>query len=274
MERSNGLKPGEVLSARWIKPAHRRTEGQIVGHAILGFTQLTGANAVIRGGLIIVGKRVWARKLLQEPRRCLKCQKMGTSHIATECKQDKETCGSCGNDHHTAECTITDPFQYSCVNCNEKGHAAWDRQCPSFIKSNAAFNARHPENGYRYFPTAMDPTSWEQLPGHIPYGPGETTSLQQQTYPAPGMEHRSSWAVVNRQQREVGTQGVNSRSRTNPANRGNAPRGTQRAGPATGVNAIPGPNNNNSSNRPLRQTTLSTGWAPRAQESANPAPTQ
>ena len=123
---------------------------------------------------------------MQEPRRCLKCQKVGASHIAAECKQDKDTCGSCGNDHCNVECTITDPSQYLCVNCNETGHAAWDRQCPSFIRFNALFNARHPKNRYQYFPTATDPPSWEQLTGNEPYivGPGEATSLQQQINPA------------------------------------------------------------------------------------------
>ena len=246
IKRVNGLNPDDILSAKWIKPATSRHQGQCSAHAILGFTQPTGANAAIRNGGIIAGKRVWARKLLQEPQRCLKCQKVGASHIAAECKQEKDTCGSCGNDHRTTECTITDTTLYKCVNCNESGHAAWDCQCSTFIRANSLFNAKHPENRYRYFPTALDPTSWELLSEQENLGvePGGTTQSQQQQHNTVSEQtHGTGWIVVNRRQREVRTQamnGANSRGRANPANRGNITRAPNR--PTTGANATPGPN--------------------------------
>lgn len=121
IERENRLETKGILNARWIKPTYQRTQGQRVAHAILGLTNPEEANGIIRNGLVIAGKRVWARKLRQEPRRCLKCQQLGTTHLAAECKQTHNMCGTCSEDHRTADCTVTDPINYSCANCKEKG---------------------------------------------------------------------------------------------------------------------------------------------------------
>ena len=87
IENENRLEPEGILSACWIKPTYRHKQGQRTAHGILGFAQPEEANLAIRNGVVIAGKRVWARKLLQEPRRCLKCQQIGATHIAAECEQ-------------------------------------------------------------------------------------------------------------------------------------------------------------------------------------------
>ena len=246
--RSSRMNQSSILNGQWIKPIHHRSQEQCMAHAILGFTQ--PANEAIRNGVIIAGKRVWARKLLQEPRRCLKCQKIGAMHIAAECEQDHNTCGNCGRNHCTAECEIRDPAQYKRANCKEMGHTAWDRHCPTFTRANAHFNARHPVNSYRYYPTTLDPTSWEQL------GVNKLSSGE--------LKQDPGWMKVNRQQRGPRPGTAAPRSRPNPMGRGNTTRGTQRAAPATGANTIPGPNANTPGS--LRQTTLLTGWGTRTQK--------
>ncbi|KAF8579197.1 hypothetical protein K439DRAFT_1255589, partial [Ramaria rubella] len=119
------------------------------------------ANCAIRTGLIIESKRVWARKLLQEPRRCLKCQGIGSDHIAAECKSIHDTCGTCGGMHRASECSIRDQASFQCANCKVKGPAAWDRQCPNFKNAAQRFRNRYPENAYCFFPTRDEPDSWE-----------------------------------------------------------------------------------------------------------------
>jgi hypothetical protein len=61
-----------------VKPAHRRHEGQRVAHAIFGFTGPEAANTLIRNGAWVEGRKVYGRKLLAEPIRCLKCQEVGS----------------------------------------------------------------------------------------------------------------------------------------------------------------------------------------------------
>ena len=161
IERENNLRTEEILSAHWIKPAHWQKSGQQTAHAIVGFAWPEEANSAIRNGLVIAGKRVWARKLLHEPRRCLKCQQLGVSHMVAECQQDYNMCSSCGEEHRTTDCTIDNPTLYSCANCKETGHVAWDQHCPTFTKLSACYNTKHPENGYCFFPISSDPSSWE-----------------------------------------------------------------------------------------------------------------
>ena len=262
VEKENSLEAEGILSARWIKPAYRRKKGQRTAHAIVGFSQPEGANSAIRNGIIIAGKRVWARKLLHEPRRCLKCQLLGVSHVAAECQQDHDTCGSCGQNHRTADCTVDNPTHYSCVNCKDTGHAAWDRHCPTFTKLSARYNAKHPENGYRFFPISSDPTTWETTT------PLEENNLDDPTSVPPGDNQEAGWTTVDRQQNEARRQAINTRGRSRTGNRGNTNGSSQRLGPATGANAIAGPSN--SVTTTLRQTTLPTEWVPGNQESTNP----
>ncbi|KAF8578107.1 hypothetical protein K439DRAFT_1362993 [Ramaria rubella] len=132
-------------------------------HVIITLNSLAAANMAIATGLVIAGKRVQTRKLLQEPRRCLKCHQIGANHTTADCKQIHDTCGMCSTMHRTSECTIRDPKKYRCSNCKGIGHTAWDQECPAFQTYNTSFQTCYPENEYKFFPTSNDPHTWEML---------------------------------------------------------------------------------------------------------------
>ncbi|KAG2046962.1 hypothetical protein BDR06DRAFT_838602, partial [Suillus hirtellus] len=121
------------------------------------------AKHAIRQGLTIEGRKIAVRKLLPEPTRCLKCQKLTSEHMAGTCQQETDTCGTCGMDHKTLECTFgaADPQHHYCVNCNSQGYAAWSRECPLFIERSNRMHGKSEEARYKYFPTEDDPDSWE-----------------------------------------------------------------------------------------------------------------
>ncbi|KAG1787597.1 uncharacterized protein HD556DRAFT_1217537, partial [Suillus plorans] len=132
---------------------------QRTAHAILTFNTKESANQAIRFGLSVAGKKVYARKLITEPSRCLKCHSFDGSHMAKDCPQEEDTCGTCGGSHRTSTCTIKDQSNFYCVNCNVQGHATWSRDCPTF---NAKWNThknRNAESTYRYYLTD-DPLTW------------------------------------------------------------------------------------------------------------------
>ncbi|KAH9950180.1 hypothetical protein B0H21DRAFT_656965, partial [Amylocystis lapponica] len=160
-EGRSGLDPDSIVRANWIKPVNRRSTTQSFAHAIIRFNSPKAANSAIRDGLVIAGRRVWGRKLLQEPLRCLKCQKLGVAHLASECKQIHDTCGTCGSvSHTTSTCDVTDRAKHWCANCRTGGHAAWDRACPAFLAARDRLLDRQPDAQYRFFPIPSDPSSW------------------------------------------------------------------------------------------------------------------
>ena len=57
--------------------------GQKAAHLITHFQTNEVANIAIKEGIVIVGKRVWARWMQKEPRRCLKCQLLTARHLQT-----------------------------------------------------------------------------------------------------------------------------------------------------------------------------------------------
>ncbi|KAF8800488.1 hypothetical protein BYT27DRAFT_7057547, partial [Phlegmacium glaucopus] len=132
--------------------------------AIFGFSTREGANQAIGQGLFVEGKKVWARKQLQEPSRCLKCQCFG-EHRAAKCASIHEVCGRCGKQHRTSDCQEVDQTVFECSNCktanNGKhgGHGAVDRRCPVFLERVERVNRLCRENKYRFFCTA-DPKTW------------------------------------------------------------------------------------------------------------------
>ncbi|TDL13811.1 hypothetical protein BD410DRAFT_704868, partial [Rickenella mellea] len=162
IEKDNNLPPLSILSAKWIKPVHRRSQTQVTAHLIIALNTPETANHFLRNGAYIKGKKIWACKLLQEPKRCLKCQRVGSDHLANDCKLEHDICGNCGEKHRTNTCTTLDPNHYYCVNCKHHGHAAWDRLCPKFMEISTCFLARNPTNKYRFFPT-NSPDTWEQI---------------------------------------------------------------------------------------------------------------
>ncbi|KNZ71334.1 hypothetical protein J132_00022, partial [Termitomyces sp. J132] len=156
IESRNGLHPGEIVTAKWARAPQARHEKQRVAHLVISCATDRGANEVIRHGLVIEGKRVNARKLDLEPRRCLKCQRYGRGHLASECKQEADMCGMCGKAHRTRDCTETEPKAFSCVSCKAKGakhdHPSASRMCPAFIEAKTKLSERTPEMRYKFYP--------------------------------------------------------------------------------------------------------------------------
>ncbi|KAF5374638.1 hypothetical protein D9615_008935 [Tricholomella constricta] len=150
IERANGLGEGEVTQAKWVRAPHTRTNpNQKSAHLIVSCRTKETANRAIDKGLVIEGKRVAAKKLDQEPRRCLKCQFYGKGHIAQECKQIHETCGTCAGQHRSKDCKETDMRKLCCVNCRARrwrdNHSSADRLCPVFLEAKERLKSRMPE---------------------------------------------------------------------------------------------------------------------------------
>jgi hypothetical protein len=164
IEECSGIEKGGLIQARFIKPVARRMPGQRCAHAIFGFSSAEAANHAIRHSLFVEGKRVSARKLLAEPIRCLKCQRIGVDHVAATCRHE-DVCARCGEAHRTDTCRADDKSR-GCSNCKAEkrqhwGHGAADRNCPVFMGRLQFALERNPEAKYRYFPTD-DPSTWER----------------------------------------------------------------------------------------------------------------
>ncbi|KAG2055667.1 hypothetical protein BDR06DRAFT_824445, partial [Suillus hirtellus] len=159
IEKKAGFKARSIIKAKFIKPAHRRHPNQHTAHVVITFNLKTSANQAIKFGLAIAGKKVYGRKLLQEPTRCLKCHSFDGSHIAAECPQEHDACRTCGKNHRTSNCSVEDPAEYQCANCKTKGHASWSRECPVFIQKWENYKKRNEEAKYTFFPTD-DPLTW------------------------------------------------------------------------------------------------------------------
>jgi len=156
VEQANRIQPKSIKEMRWIKPKHLRNLEQKTAITIFSFATREGANQAIGYGMYVEGKKVWGRKQIQEPRRCLKCQCYG-EHKAAKCMSIHETCGHCGKQHKTVECQETNQEAFKCTNCkttkNDKhrGHGAADRQCPVFKEWTKQMNRICQENNTSIF---------------------------------------------------------------------------------------------------------------------------
>ncbi|KAF7354515.1 RNA-directed DNA polymerase from transposon X-element [Mycena venus] len=167
VESDNNLPKGALAKARWIKPLAQRRNGQRVAHAVFGFETAAAANRVIRDGAFVCAARVYGRKLLSEPVRCMKCQGIGLAHVAATCKSIHETCARCAGMHRTTDCTAADN-ERACANCKNakreyRGHGAADRTCPIFEEKLHFSLERNPEAKYPYYPEPNDPSTWVTL---------------------------------------------------------------------------------------------------------------
>ncbi|KAG2133230.1 uncharacterized protein EDB93DRAFT_1254897 [Suillus bovinus] len=204
IEKKAGLPQHTITKARYIKPIEHRNPNQQTAHIAITFTTKVGANQAIRFSLSVDGKKVYGHKLLLEPTRCLRCHSFDGNHLATDCQQEKDTCGTCGEDHCTNTCSVTDPTLYYCINCKEHGHATWSRDCPTFVKKWEAHKDRNAENKYIYFPTE-DPLTWETLPEAYsnwedappPNFTNETPPTQQNTRYPPPQRNRQERCTVD-----------------------------------------------------------------------------
>jgi len=161
VEQVSGLKEGSIVRATYIKPKHRRAPGQKVAFAIFTFHYLDDANHVLCHGMLIENKQVWGHKKYPEPRRCYKCQAIGVTHIASECKAEHDTCARCGGNHRASVCNVTDESKFNCVNCEGLGHGPGNRYCPAMEKAAMELLRQSPTNRLQYFVT-NDPMTWEQ----------------------------------------------------------------------------------------------------------------
>ena len=167
VERASELPLAAIYEARWIKPTHLRSQGQKVAFLIMGFANREAAKHALDFGVVIEGKHCRTRKLLQEPKRCVKCQSYG--HFARECKARTDTCARCAREHRTmdAACKAGGEHPLRCANCKKEGHGAADRVCEVYQAKLKAIRARDPDSRYRLFPT-NDPKTWwktgEQAP--------------------------------------------------------------------------------------------------------------
>ena len=156
IEEVNGLDEGDILKARWIKLIACRSPSQTCGHVIVSFSSPIPANDALANGLFVCHKKVYTEKCKKEPLCCLKCHSW--NHLATNCPQQYDTCGTCSQRHHTS--TYTNLDKPHCSSCGLDDHPSWDRACPTFCRKCAELNERAEENRMLYFPTLK---TWTQV---------------------------------------------------------------------------------------------------------------
>jgi hypothetical protein len=194
--RDGNIPEGSISRAAWAKAVTNRHATQRVAHLKLFFVTAEAANIAIRNGLYIAGKKITVRKLLQEAQRCAKCQRYGhgknegEAHFAKDCRWVHDTCGGCGQHHRKEECTANLAVDSFCVNCQVKGHPAWDRTCPFFIDRCKRINSARKDGDFRYFVT-RDAASWETLSDDAaaPLDPPDQTP---RVLPTPGPQRTGS----------------------------------------------------------------------------------
>ena len=208
IEECNNFPTGTIEKARWIKPAYRRAPGQTAAHAILTLKDINTANTCIRDGISICGLRVRPSRLKHEPMQCMKCRKWG--HFAGSCIAPKDTCGTCGGEHRTNDCTCRDKL--ACVSCKSSEHASWDRDCPEFRRRCDQFDENYPENNLPYFPTAEDWTLI-QRPSKIQRAdkfPARYAAIPLQQQEQPNRMHTNK--TQGRQRKQQGTKVPNNQA--------------------------------------------------------------
>ena len=105
--------------------------------------------------VMVEGKHCWTRKLLPEPKWCVKCQ--GYGHFAKECKATKDVCARCAGEHRTTDpdCGVAHGRTTRCANCNKDGHGAADRNCEVYKSKLAQLRARDPDSFVSSPPTTQ-----------------------------------------------------------------------------------------------------------------------
>ncbi|KAF9042991.1 hypothetical protein BJ165DRAFT_1482125 [Panaeolus papilionaceus] len=145
IERENNLKEGAIINARWFKNPDNRRQGQKAAGMLLTVKRARQANMIIRKGIMIDFNMIFGRRMEINPRTCYKCQEVGAEHTAAECPGE-QICGTCGGEHHYAECVNGDKEYWYCRNCDQEGHGPADKACPAYTAAKAKLDARHPGN--------------------------------------------------------------------------------------------------------------------------------
>jgi hypothetical protein len=98
----------DIWSARWLKKPENRHDSQKVAFLVLGITSSEAANTFLdRGRVFIQNEMLQVERPSSSPRRCLKCQKLDTAHMAATCKSPHDICGRCAGQHRTTTCKET-----------------------------------------------------------------------------------------------------------------------------------------------------------------------
>jgi hypothetical protein len=153
--RLNGI-PGDVASAKWLKKVNKRRPGQRAAFLEMALRTPKAANTLIQAGCVIHGRTLRTRKKLTEPRRCMKCNRFTSKHMANTCRQEHDTCAWCGGEHRADDCTAETA---KCINCGGE-HAAYDRSCPRYLTEVEKIRGRVPDNRYPLYPEADNPLTW------------------------------------------------------------------------------------------------------------------
>jgi hypothetical protein len=167
VEQGNGLASFDIWSARWLKKPENRHDTQKVAFMVVGFTNSEAANTFLdRGRVYIQNEMLQVERPASSPRRCLKCQKLDTAHIAATCKSPDDVCGRCAGQHRTKNCKVSDATKFHCSNCNATGHGATSGTCPAYTQQIENVKMKNPYNTYMRFPTDSPRTWIQSLPSY------------------------------------------------------------------------------------------------------------
>jgi hypothetical protein len=158
VEEVNNLKNQVIWKVRWIKPTECRRLDQTHAYAIFTLLSVDSANEPIKEGPRICGTIVHPMKQKQEPTQCVKCRLWG--HFTNKCKEETNTCSTCGENHRTYVCRNRDKVH--CASCNISTHT-----CPKFNRCSSIMDKQNPGNNMPYFPTEQN-WSLEIRPARIP----------------------------------------------------------------------------------------------------------
>lgn len=141
LETRHGLEANTITSAAWIKDPTKCRTAQVVANVKLMCSSPSTANKIIIGPTYLGGRAISAHKDIKEPSVCGKCQHYG--HFVAECRETKDTCRQCGNDHHTNTCTERNSVK--CIPCGSTDHSTNDRTCPEYAKRMQTLEQKSPE---------------------------------------------------------------------------------------------------------------------------------
>ncbi|QRV96440.1 hypothetical protein RhiJN_24458 [Ceratobasidium sp. AG-Ba] len=147
LEVDNQLEHRSVLYCSWVKPAEMWAPGQTRAVLWISLRLQDVADKLISSRGRLEGERVTFRRIVEEPLRCMRCQRYG--HKANDCCAKQDTCSCCAGGHCSLECPT--PNRLACANCHLEEHAAWNRKCEAYLAAWEKFSQLRPENNCPFF---------------------------------------------------------------------------------------------------------------------------
>ncbi len=75
------------------------------------------------------------KPLINQPKRCRYCNVLALKHPKSECNESSSRCGKCADHGHAARDCTKHWSKFYCVNCEVRGHSAYDRRrCPILVE--------------------------------------------------------------------------------------------------------------------------------------------